>query len=129
MRAEYNRATSSARQLQRMIREQVVDIVRIDDIRLKARKQLAEGAGRLRIPKREPGAKAFRIAGMNMVGRDALADFFKGDAVGRGGDVRLVPGRRDSFCQTPDDRFRPALAFRRDSIVEQQDLHPARKSA
>ena len=58
-----------------------------------------------------------------MVCRDASADFFDGCS-GCGGDhMNIVPGRHQPICQPPDHRLRPALAFGRDAIIEEDDPH------
>ena len=123
MRAEDDRAVGLARQLQRMIGEQIMNVVGIDDIGLDPAQQLVKCADGLRIPQRKPSTEPLRVARVNVIGWDAVTCLFKRVFRRRGDDMRFNPRRRQSPRQPPEDRLRPASAFRRHPIIEEEELH------
>ena len=77
VRAEHDAAAGVARHLERTIRKERMNIVRIHDIGLNPAEKIAKGADRLRIPKGEPGAETLRVASAQVVGGDAIANLLK----------------------------------------------------
>ena len=61
---------------------------------------------------------------MQMGGGNAVADFFKTSSFSRRGDVYIMTLRGQTQRQSPSDRFRAALAFRRNPIIKQKNFHP-----